>query len=255
MTEALSLEGRVALITGGSRGIGRAIALELAERGADIVVNYLRHRQAAQATAAEIERRGRRALLVKANVGHKDRVDEMLDTVEREMGRLDIFIGNAASGVQKPVTEVLPKDWDWTVGINAQSILWGAQRAVPRMERHGWGRIITVTSIGSTRVYPDYAIVGVSKSAIETLTRYLAVELASRNIIVNAVSPGVVETEALNFFPSKDQMIGYGKQRTPAGRLVEPEDVAKLVAFLCSDDARMIVGQTITIDGGYSILA
>ena len=123
-------------------------------------------------------------------------------------------------GVQKPVTEVLPKDWDWTVGINAQSILWGAQRAVPLMERHGWGRIITVTSIGSTRVYPDYAIVGVSKSAIETLTRYLAVELASRNIIVNAVSPGVVETEALNFFPSKDQMIGYGKQRTPADRLV-----------------------------------
>jgi enoyl-[acyl-carrier protein] reductase III len=245
----------VALVTGGSRGIGRAIALELASRGADIVVNYVRHRQAAEETCAEVERQGVRAYPVKANVGDKDRLDEMFDLVEGEFGRLDILVGNAASGVQKPVTEVLPKDWEWTVGINAQSILWGAQLAVPLMERNGWGRIVTLTSFGSTRVYPDYAVVGISKAAIEALTRYLAVELAARNIIVNAVSPGVVETEALNYFPHKDQIINHSRTRTPAGRLVEPEDVAKLVAFLCSDDARMIVGQTITIDGGYSVLA
>ncbi len=249
------LQGRVALITGGSRGIGRAIALELARRGADTIINFFRHRQAAEETAEAIRALGVRAWPMKAHVGDKARLDEMFDAVEREVGRLDIFIGNAASGVQKPVTEVVPKEWDWTLGINAQSILWGAQRAVPLMERHRWGRIVTVTSIGSTRVYPDYAIVGVSKAAIEALTRYLAVELAPRNIIVNAVSPGVVETEALNFFPAKDDIIGTAQQRTPTRRLAEPEDVAKLVAFLCSDDARMIVGQTIVIDGGYSILA
>lgn len=249
------LQGRVALITGGSRGIGRAIALELADRGVDIIINFLRHRQAAEETAAEIERRGRRAYVYKANVGNKAKLDEMFDSIERDLGRLDIFIGNAASGVQKPVTQVEVKDWDWTVGINALSILWGAQRAAPLMDKHGWGRIVTLTSFGSTRVYPDYAVVGVSKAAIEALTRYLAVELAPRNIIVNAVSPGVVETEALNFFPDKDNILNYSQRRTPAGRLVEPADVAKLVAFLCTDDARMIVGQTLTIDGGYSLLA
>jgi enoyl-[acyl-carrier protein] reductase III len=115
------------------------------------------------------------------------------------------------------------------------------------MRRSGWGRIIGITSFGSRRVLPEYSVVGVSKAAIEALIRYLAVELAPLGIICNAVSPGVVETEALDFFPSKDAILKYGLERTPAGRLVSPEEVARLVAWLCPDEARMIVGQTIVL--------
>ena len=123
------------------------------------------------------------------------------------------------------------------------------------MKARGWGRVVTITSIGSVRVLPEYSLVGVSKAAIEALTRYLAVELAPYGITVNAISPGVVETEALNFFPSKDVIIANAKRRTPAGRLVTPEEVARIVAWLCTDDAAMIVGQTIVVDGGYALLA
>lgn len=140
------------------------------------------------------------------------------------------------------------------MNINARSLLFGAQRAVPLMERRGGGAIVSITSAGSTRVLPDYVVVGASKAALEALTRYLAVELISRNIVVNAVSPGVVETEALTHFAvmqSKENILQQFIARVPAGRLVTPEDVAGVVAFLCSPAARMIVGQTIVVDGGY----
>ena len=170
-------------------------------------------------------------------------------------GGVDIFIGNAASGVLKPVVEQEAKGWNWTLNVNARSILFGAQAAAGYMRTNHWGRIIGITSFGSRRVLPEYSVVGVSKAAIESLIRYLAVELAPHGIVCNAVSPGVVETEALDYFPSKDLMLKHGLDRTPAGRLVTPEDVAKLVAWLCTDDARMIVGQTIIMDGGYELVA
>jgi enoyl-[acyl-carrier protein] reductase III len=168
---------------------------------------------------------------------------------------VDIFVGNAVSGVLKPVLQQELKGWDWTININTRSILFGAQAAAPYMMAKGWGRIIGITSIGSTRVLPEYSLVGISKAGIEAVIRYLAVELAPHGVICNAVSPGVVETEALNFFSSKDAILAEGRRRTPAGRFVTPEEVAKLVAWLCTDDAKMIVGQTITVDGGYSLLA
>ena len=141
------------------------------------------------------------------------------------------------------------------MNINARSVLFGAQAAAPYMQAAGWGRIIGVSSMGSRRVLPEYSVVGVSKAAIETLIRYLAVELAPHGIICNAVSPGLVETDALEFFPSKDQMLAEGLRRTPAGRFVTPEEIARVVAWLCTDDARMIVGQTLIVDGGYEIVA
>ncbi len=141
------------------------------------------------------------------------------------------------------------------MSINAQALLWGSQLASPGMEERGWGRIVGLTSLGSIRAFPEYSIVGVSKAAIEAITRYLAVELAPSGITVNAVSPGVVETDALHHFPSRDKIVPFSKQRTPAGRLATPRDVAGLVAFLCSEDAAMITGQTIHVDGGYSITA
>jgi enoyl-[acyl-carrier protein] reductase III len=164
-------------------------------------------------------------------------------------------VGNAASGVLRPAVEQQLKGWDWTLNINARSILFGAQAATPTMRERGWGRIIGITSFGSRRVLPEYSVVGVSKAAIEALIRYLAVELIPYGIVCNTVSPGVVETEALDFFPSKDQILVEGLKRTPAGRFVTPEEVARVVAWLCTDDARMIVGQTIVVDGGYEIMA
>jgi enoyl-[acyl-carrier protein] reductase III len=251
-----SLRGRVALITGSSRGIGRAVALELAAWGADIVVNYLRKRSAAEEVVGSIEACGRRAIAVRANVGNADHINVMFDRVRAEFGRCDILVGNVASGVVRPITEVEDKHWDWTLDINARSILRCARQAVPLMEAESWGRIIGITSFGSTRVFSEYGVIGVSKAAIEALVRYLAVELAPRGIVVNAVSPGVVETEALGYFPiDVKEMLIEAAARTPARRVTTPEDVARVVAFLCSDDAAMIVGQTIVVDGGWSILA
>jgi enoyl-[acyl-carrier protein] reductase III len=255
-TPSQLLNGRVALITGSSRGIGRAIALELAARGADIVVNYLRKRSAAEEVAASIEALGRRAIAVKANVGSATQIESMFDRVRAEFGRCDILVGNVASGVVRPITQVEDKHWDWTLDINARSILRCARQAVPLMEDQGWGRIIAITSFGSTRVFSEYGVIGVSKAAIEALARYLAVELAPKGIVVNAVSPGIVETEALQFFPiDVKETLREAAGRTPARRVTTPEDVARVVAFLCSDDAAMIVGQTIVVDGGWSILA
>lgn len=255
MQESNYLAGKSAVITGSGRGIGRAIALALAERGCNIAVNYARHRQTAEETAAAVEALGCQAVVVKANMADEESVRRLVSTAADALGGVDIFVGNAASGVLRPVLEITPKHWDWSLNVNARSILVGAQAAAPFMQAKGWGRILSVTSIGSRRVLAEYSAVGVSKAAIEAVTRYLAVELAPHGIIANCISPGVVLTDALDFFPSKDAIIENAQQRTPAGRLVTPEDVGELAAWLCSDGAGMIVGQTIELDGGYSLLA
>jgi enoyl-[acyl-carrier protein] reductase III len=249
------LTGKSAVISGGGRGIGRGIALALAQRGCNVAVNYVRHREAAEETAAAIEALGCRAVVIKANMADEEDVRRLVETAAHTLGGVDIFVGNAASGVLKPVLEITPKHWAWSLDVNARSILIGAQMAVPYMQAKGWGRVLSVTSIGSRRVLAEYSAVGVSKAAIEAVTRYLAVELAPHGIIANCISPGVVLTDALDYFPSKDEIIGSAQRRTPAGRLVTPEDVGELAAWLCSDAASMIVGQTIEIDGGYTLLA
>jgi len=245
--------GKIALITGSGRGIGRATALHLANLGADVVVNYLRKQSAAEETARAIEALGRRALVVKADVGDPDDLNNLFDIVEREWGGLDFLINNAASGYIRPISEQKVKGWDWTMNINARAALFAAQRAAPMMRRRGGGAIVNISSIGSGRTLPDYVVIGASKGALEAITRYCAVEFAPWNIAVNCVSPGIIQTEALQFFKDSDLMLKLALERTPAGRLVTPEDVAKVVAFLCSADAAMIRGQVITIDGGWSI--
>ena len=255
MTPFDILRGKTAVITGSGRGIGRAIALELAGHGANVAVNYFRHKEQAEQTATAVQAAGGQAVVVKAHVGEIAGVKRLVQTAAETFGGVDIFIGNAASGVLKPVIEQQAKGWDWTLNINALSLLFGAQAAAPYMMRSGWGRIIGISSFGGRRVLPEYSLVGVSKAAIETLIRYLAVELIPHGIVCNAISPGVVETEALNFFPSKDAILAEGLRRTPAGRFVTPEEIGRLVAWLCTDDARMIVGQTIVIEGGYELMA
>ncbi len=247
----MSLEGKVALVTGGGRGIGRAIALKLASQGADIIVDFFRRRSTAEQTAKEIEALGRKAEIIRANVGEEAKIDEMFDMIGNKFGRLDILINNAASGVGRPVTDIDVKAWEWTMDINARACLLCAQRAAKLMEGRG-GKIVSISSLGSFLVWPTYAIVGVSKAALEALTRYLAIELAPRGICVNAVAASFVETEALQFYFDE----GLNEDDipvTPAGRIVNPEDVANVVAFLCSEEAFMIRGQTIIVDGGFSV--
>ncbi|MBI1876841.1 MAG: SDR family oxidoreductase [Chloroflexi bacterium] len=255
MTERF-LTHKTALITGSSRGIGRAIALELARLGADVVVHYVRKKQAAEEVVAAVEKLGCRAMAVKANLAEASQIEAMLDEVRAKAGRCDIFVGNAASGTPRDILDVTDKHWDWTMDVNARAILRCVQRLVPGMEQAGWGRIINITSPGSTRVLPHYGAIGLSKAVVESLTRYLAVDLAPKGILVNAVSPGLVATDAVTAFPVDLQAVfEHVQNRTPAGRLVTPEDVARIVAFLCSDAAAMIVGQTIMVDGGYGLLA
>jgi enoyl-[acyl-carrier protein] reductase III len=245
--------GQVALITGGSRGIGRATALRFARGGADVVVNYLRHRTAADEAVKAIEEVGSRAIAVRADVSEEADLDHLFDEARRAFGGLDVLVSNAALGTPRPALDLKVKHWQKTLDVMGRALLLCAQRAVPLMEGR-WGRIIAITSIGSFRVLPNYAGPGAAKAVLETLTRYLAVELAPRGISVNAVSGGVVETDALKSFPNQDDMLAFGK-RAPLGRLGQPEDIAAVVTMLCRPEARWICGQTIIADGGYSLLA
>ena len=247
----MSLEGKLALVTGSGRGIGQAIALKLASQGADIIVNFFRHRESAEQTAKDIEALGVKAETIRANVGDPEKIDEMFDMIGNKFGRLDILINNAASGVGRPVMDVDVKAWEWTMDINARAYLLCAQRAAKLMEGRG-GKIVSISSLGSPFVLPNYSIVGVSKAALEALTRYLAIELAPQGICVNTVVASAVETEALKFY-FKQGLIKDNRQVTPAGRMVIPEDVANVVAFLCSEEAFMIRGQTVIVDGGTSV--
>lgn len=252
----LPFDKKSVLVTGSGRGIGAEIARHFAKLGADVVVNFFRNRAPAEHTADQIRRFGRRALVVKANIGEINQIHTLFDEIETEFGALDYLIHNAASGFNRPVMEQRPKGWDWSMNINARSLLFMAQRAAPMMEIRGRGAIVSVSSQGSSRVLPDYVSVGASKAALESVTRYLAIELAPRNIVVNAVSPGIVLTDALKHFDilrRDENLVERAKSLTPAGRIVTPKDVAHLAAFLCMEEAEMIRGQVIVIDGGYSL--
>ncbi len=255
MTLELPFQNRTALVTGSGRGIGRVIALRLAKDGADVVINFHRNQAPAEEVACQIREMGRKALVVRANLSKEEDINLLFDQVGAEFGGLDIFINNAASGFNRPALQQKVTGWDWTMNVNARAFLFAAQKAVPLMEARGGGSMVAISSPGSVRVMPDYVAVGASKAALEALTRYLAVELAPKNIVVNAVSPSLVETDALKHFASLSDpnVIPRAVANTPAGRLVTTEDIAGVVAFLCSPAAWMIRGQVIVIDGGFTL--
>jgi enoyl-[acyl-carrier protein] reductase III len=242
-------DGASVFVTGGSRGIGKAIALRFAELGAArVAIGYLRNDRAAEAAAEELRAAGAEPVLVRGNVSSERVAREVA-----ELGPLDALIHSAATGVIRPALEIEKKHWDWTLDANAYALLALAKAAAPQM-RPG-SSIVGISSLGSTRVLENYVVVGTSKAALESLVRYLAVELAPQEIRVNAVSAGVVETEALDHFPNKDEMVRKGLERSPTGRLVEPADLANAVAWLCSPEAEMVRGHTLVVDGGFSLLA
>jgi enoyl-[acyl-carrier protein] reductase III len=242
-------EGASVLVTGGSRGIGKAIALRFAELGAArVAIGYMRNDTAAEQTADDLRSAGAEPLLIRGNVTS----ERVLAEVESH-GPWNVIVHNAATGVIRPALETEDKHWDWTLGANARALLSLARVAAPTMPEGS--SIIGISSLGSTRVMENYVLVGTSKAALESLVRYLAVELAPRGIRVNAVSGGLVETGALEHFPNKQDMIRAAQERTPAGRMVAPNDIAGAVIFLASEDADMIRGQTLIVDGGFSLLA
>ena len=244
----MSLQGSSVLVTGGTRGIGLAIALRLARDGASrLVLGYMRNDSAAEAAAEQVRAAGAEPALVRGNVASERVVDELAAA-----GPYRVVVHSAATGVIRPALETDDKHWDWTLNANARALLALARATAPAME--AGSSIVAISSLGSQRVLENYVLIGTSKAALESVMRYLAVELAPRGVRANAVSAGVVETGALEHFPNKEEML-RSVERTPAGRLVEPDDVAAAVSFLCSDDAAMIRGHTLIVDGGFSLLA
>lgn len=244
----LDLGGKRALVTGGSGSIGRAIGAQLAAAGADVALTYMSDREGAEVTAQAIREAGGRAQVIKANFADAESTQAVAKQIE---GSIDLLISNAASGVLRPTAELADRHWQWTMDVNARALL----RLVRSLTLADGGRVVAISSLGGHRAIPQYGAVGASKAALEALVRQLAYELGPRGITANAVSPGIVKTRALDFFPNRDELIDVATRKTPAGRLTTPEDVAGVVAFLCSETAAMINGQTIHVDGGYAAVA
>ena len=244
-------ETQVVLVTGGSRGIGRAVALKFAaEHARQVFVNFVRNDSEAEKTRVLIESYGSECVLVRANLQYPEEVDRLFQTILERCDRLDVFIHCAALGTFKPTLQIKANQWDMTMDISARSFLLCVQKCVPLMHE---GRIIALSSLGSARAVPNYGAMGAAKSALESLVRYLAVELAPNGIRVNAVSGGLVETDSLRNFPESETLIRQIVERTPAGRIGQPEDLADIVMFLAHPASRWICGQTIIADGGFSL--
>ncbi len=238
--------GASVLVTGGSRGIGKAIALRFAREGAShVAIGFFRSDAAAEETAGELRALGTEPVLVRGNVAGDRVAREVAD-----LGPLDVLVHNAATGVIRPALETEDKHRDWSHATKAGGLLSPGGAGARTM---GAGAsLLALPSLGGERGLANYALVGTSKAALEALVRYLAVELAPRGIRVNAVSGGVVETGALEYFPNREAMLEIGAGN-PAGRIVTPDDVAGAVAFLAGPDAEMIRGQVLVVDGGFSL--
>jgi 3-oxoacyl-[acyl-carrier protein] reductase len=244
----ISLQGKVAIVTGASRGIGRAIAESLAAAGAAVVINHRASKEQADQTVAAIERAGGHAVAVQADMGSVEQVRQLVDTAVEQLGRLDILVNNAGVGNRTTIADMTEKEFDWTMSVNARGPMFAIQAAVPRM-RDG-GRIINISSCGThiAQVTGLLAVYQMSKGALEQLARCYVKELGARGITINNVLPGFVETELASDTPQeyKDALV----KRTALGRLGTPEDIAEVVCFLASDGGRWVTGETISVSGG-----
>ena len=247
-----SLSGKIAFVTGGARGIGRAVALKLATAGCDVAIAYHNSHEEAEAVCNSIRALGRRALATQADVSEPASVAEAFAEFRKEFDRVDIVISNAAIGVLKPAMELSLKHFRRCMETNALALNSLAQNAVPMMPEGGC--LIGLSSLGSVRAIPHYAFIGASKAALESLARGLAQELGhAKRIRVNIVSAGIVDTDALKFFPNREQLLAEYARRTPIGPTLTTEQVADAVYLLCLPEAAMITGHTLVVDGGYCI--
>lgn len=233
------------LITGSSRGIGRAIALRLAQPGNCILINYLRNQTAAEAVASEVRAAGAEAIVVQGNV----RKEADLKRLAAAFDSVDVLVHNAAIGTLKPYDRIRTSHWDLTLESSMRPF-WLLTKLVPLADG---ANVIGLSSMGSQRYIPGYAAMGAAKAGVEALTRQLAVELAPRGIRVNTVCGGLIRTDAIQYFPEGEEMLDLAERLTPLGRVGEPEDLAGAVAMLLGSDARWITGQVIVVDGGLSL--
>jgi len=249
MTEPLA--NRIAFVTGAVRGIGRAIALKLAAAGCDVAIVYHTSQEEAEAVSQAISELGRRVLALQADVSEPESVADAFAAFREKFSRLDIVVSNAAIGVLRPALKLTLKHWRRCMETNALALNLLAQEAVPLMGKGG--RIIALSSLGASRAIPHYAFIGASKAALESVARSLAQELGPQGIRVNTVSAGIVDTDALKYFPNREQLIAEYARRTPAGPTLTAEDVANAVYLLCLPEAEMITGHTLVVDGGFCI--
>lgn len=251
----IQLDGKVALVTGASRGIGRACALQLARLGADIAVNYLISREEAVAVAKEIQQLGRNVLVVRADVAKPEDVRAMVDAVAERFNGLDIIVSNAAAGGFRPASELTLPNMEAVLRTNAIPVVTLTQSAIGLLTQHAsHGKVIAVSSHGSRWAVPNYAAIGASKAALESYVRHLALELGPQGINFNCVLPGIVATDAVRTMPDVEQTIEAATTRMMIPpRELSPEHVAGVVAFLASEQSDFIQGQTLVVDGGISV--
>lgn len=241
---------KVALITGGARGIGRATALKLAQAGCDIAIVYYNSSDEAANLVTEIEQFGRKAVAIQANVADHQSVKELFARFRDHFIRLDFLISNAASGVLKPALKMSTKHWRWCLETNALALNHLVSEGHDLMPRGG--RVIALSSLGASRAIPNYAFIGASKAALEAMVRSLSLEMAAQGVTVNTVSAGVVDTDALKHFPNREQLLDEYQAHALANRPLVPDDVANAVYLLCLPEADMINAHTLFVDAGYS---
>ena len=253
----IDLTGCVALVTGSSRGIGRACALLLAEAGADVIVNYVTSRSAAEEVAERVQALGRRVAIVKADVSEEDDVVSMMGFVRDTFGVLDVLVSNAATGGFRPLLTTTARNFEAAMNTNVRALLFLVQSALPLLERSKrQAKVIGLSSLGSSRALPMYGLVGSTKAALESMVRHFALEIGSRGISLNIVQAGLVETDSTRQIPNFERVLELRKARSLVGeRVLQPADVADAVLYLASPLSDMVQGQTLVIDGGSSINA
>ncbi len=251
----IDLRNKVGLVTGGSRGIGRACALRLAAAGADVVVNYSTSQEAAMQVAEEITGMGRRAFVVKADMGEEEDIRSMLDFVATTVGQLDIIVSNAATGGFHSLLAAKQNHFHTTININVLATVFLVRYALPLLEKSaGRAKVVALSSHGSHMALPMYGVIGGSKAALESVVRHLALEVGGRGINLNVVKAGLVETDSTRRIPNADKMFAGRVHKSMVGeRMLTVQDVADTVLFLSSDLSDLIQGQTITVDGGAGI--
>ncbi|MEK7431627.1 MAG: SDR family oxidoreductase [Cyanobacteriota bacterium] len=245
------LLNKTALITGSSRGIGKETALKLADLGCNVIINYVKNKVLAEEVVEQIKQKGVNSYAIKCDIGDSEQIKSMFSEIKEKSKTLDILINNAAFGALGNSMKIGRMTWNMTMNVNTTGLLLCTQNSVKIMNEGG--KIVNISSLGSSFCLPDYIAIGTAKSAIETMTKYLACELAEKKINVNAVSAGFVDTEALDFFKNIDEMKKQVIEKTPSKRIATPEDIANIIVFLCQKESEWITGQTIIADGGFSL--